>query len=187
MNLLRSLFLLLAGTSVLSPAAPLAELFDERLKSVVAVEFFIQDEIERHPVSVQGTVVDANGTIILQAAAILPGVAPGQLKDFKVYRPGSTEPAAASYLGQDALTGWHFIRVEEKIRSHLVPITNYAAITADPALSEELWGIGLRNKDEDFMPYFLSARVALVTKLPQKTAILGTEIAGPGLPVFNAL
>ena len=63
---------------------------------------------------VQGTVVDANGTIILPGAAILPGVPPSQLKDFKVYRPGSTEPANATYLGQDALTGWHFIRVEEK-------------------------------------------------------------------------
>ena len=186
MTLLRQFFLLLAiATAVSASAASLRELFDERLKSVVAVEFFIQDEIERHPVGVQGTVVDATGTIVLPAAAILPGVAPGQLKDFKVYRPGSTEPANASYLGQDALTGWHFIRVEEKLRAQLVPVTQYTAITADPALSEELWGIGLRNKDEDFMPYFLSARVAMVTKLPQKTAITGSEIGGPGLPVFN--
>jgi serine protease Do len=183
----RRLVLLIATAVVVSAsAAPLPELFNERLKSVVAVEFFVQDEIERHPVGVQGTVIDTNGTIILPAAAILPGVAPAQLKDFKVYRPGNTEPANATYLGQDALTGWHFLRVEEKLRSQLAPITNYPATTADPALSDELWGIGLRNKDEDFLPYFLSARVALVTKLPQKTAILGSEVAGPGLPVFNS-
>jgi serine protease Do len=187
MTFLRRILLLSAVTAAVSAsAAALPDLFNERLKSVVAVEFFVQDEIERHPVGVQGTVVDASGTIVLPAAAILPGVAPGQLKDFKVYRPGSTEPANASYLGQDALTGWHFLRVEEKLWSQLVPITKYAAITADPALSEELWGIGLRNKDEDFMPYFLSARVAMVTKLPQKTAITGSDIAGPGLPVFNS-
>ncbi len=186
MNFLRRLALLLClATSVFGSAASVPELFKERLKSVVAVEFFIQDEIERHPVGVQGTVIDDNGTIILPAAAILPRVAPDQLKDFKVYQPGSTEPANATYLGQDALTGWHFIRVEEKLRSKLVPVTKYAAIAADPALSEELWGIGLRNKDEDFMPYFLSARVAMVTKLPQKTAITASEVAGPGLPVFN--
>ncbi len=187
MTFLRRILLLSAVTAAVSASATaLPDLFNERLKSVVAVEFFVQDEIERHPVGVQGTVVDASGTIVLPAAAILPGVAPGQLKDFKVYRPGSTEPANASYLGQDALTGWHFLRVEEKLWSQLVPITKYAAITADPALSEELWGIGLRNKDEDFMPYFLSARVAMVTKLPQKTAITGSDIAGPGLPVFNS-
>ena len=175
----------LAAVSALA-AAPLPELFNERLKSVVAVEFFVQDELERHPVGVLGTVIDTNGTIILPAAAILPAVPPSQLMDFRVYRPGGTEPATAVYLGQDALTGWHFIRVEEKLRSQLVPITQYAAVAADPALSEELWGIGLRNRDEDFMPYFLSARVGLVTKLPQKTAILDTDVAGPGLPVFNA-
>ena len=182
----RILLLSTVASAVFASAASLPDLFNERLKSVVAVEFFVQDEIERHPVGVQGTVIDANGTIILPAAAILPGVPPGQLKDFKVYRPGSTEPANARYLGQDALTGWHFVRVEEKLRSQLVPITQYAATTADPFLSEELWGIGLRNKDEDFMPYLLSARVAMVTKLPQKIALLGSDVAGPGLPVFNS-
>jgi serine protease Do len=182
----RSLLLLPAVAAVASFAAPLTELFTERLKSVVAVEFFVQDEIERHPVGVQGSVIDDLGTIILPAAAILPAVAPSQLMDFKVYQPGTTESARAIYLGQDAFTGWHFIRVEEKFRSRLVPITRFAARGTEPGLSEELWGIGLRNKDEDFMPYFLSARVALVTGLPQKTAVLGSDVAGPGLPVFNA-
>jgi serine protease Do len=167
-------------------AAPLPELFAERLKSVVAVEFFVQTEIERQPVTVMGTVIDQQGTIILPPASILPGIPPAQLKDFKVYRPGSTESAAAEYLGPDAFTGWHFLRVEEKIRSSLVPVTRYEPISGDPALSDELWGIGLRNRDEDFMPYFLSARVAIVIKLPQKTAILGSDVASPGLPVFDA-
>jgi serine protease Do len=186
MTLRRLALLLVLGAAVGASAAPLTDLFNARLKSVVAVEFFVQDEIERHPVGVQGTVIDTIGTIILPPASILPGVPPGQLKDFKVYQPGSTEPANAVYLGQDPFTGWHFIRVEEKLRNQLVPITSYGATKADPDLSEELWGIGLRNKDENFMPYFLSGRVALVTRLPQKTAILGNEVAGPGLPVFNS-
>ncbi len=185
---MRSLFTLLAlGLATLAAAAaPLPELFSERLKSVVGVEFFVQSEIERQPVTVLGTVIDAQGTIILPGPAIQPGVAPGQLKDFRVYRSGSTEPAAAEYLGQDAFTGWHFLRVEAKLRPELVPITQFAAIHADPPLGEELWGIGLRNKEEDFLPYFLSSRVAMVMKLPQKTAVLASEVAGPGLPVFNS-
>jgi serine protease Do len=113
-------------------------------------------------------------------------VAPGQLKDFKVYRPGSTESAPAVYLGQDAFTGWHFVRVDEKSRAGLVPVTHWAAAKTDPAMGEELWGIGLRNKDEDFQAYFMSSRVAVTMKLPQKTVILGSDVAGPGLPVFNA-
>lgn len=185
MSLLRCslLSLLLAVTAT---AAPLPELFQERLKSVVAVEFFIQTEIERQPVTVLGTVIDDAGTVILPGAAIMPSVAPGQLRDFKIYRPGGTESAAATYLGQDAFTGWHFVRIEEKGRTGLVPVTHWQAMKADPALSDELWGIGLRNKDEDFQPYFLSSRVAIMMNLPQKTVVLGSDVAGPGLPVFNA-
>jgi len=170
----------------IAPAAPVADMFNDRLKSVVAVEFFVQAETERQPVMVLGTVIDHAGTIILPGAAILTGVAPGQLKDFKVYRPGSTESAPAVYLGQDAFTGWHFVRVDEKARAGLVPVTQWTAAKNEPAMGEELWGIGLRNKDEDFQPYFLSSRVAVTMKLPQKTVILGSDVAGPGLPVFNA-
>jgi serine protease Do len=183
-NLLR-FFLFCVVVAASAAPAPLPELFNERLKSVVALEFFVQSETERQPVTVLGTVIDTQGTIIVPAAAILPNVAPDQLRDFKVYRPGSTEAARADYLGQDAFTGWHFFRVEEKLRPELVPITKYEVTSTDPVLSDALWGIGLRNKEEDFLPYFLSSRIATVMKLPQKTAILGTEVAGPGLPVFD--
>jgi len=54
-----------------------------------------------------------------------------------------------------------------------------------PALAEEVWGIGLRNKDEDFTPYILVSRIGLIQSLPQRTAIALHEIAAPGLPVFN--
>ena len=185
MRSFRRLFLFPIVTLV-AASAPLPELFNERLKSVVAVEFFVQTETERQPVTVLGTVIDEQGTIILPGAAIGPSVAPSQLKEFKVYRPGSSDSAPAAYLGQDALTGWHFVRVGQKLPAGLVPVTKWLAIKSDPALSDELWGIGLRNKDEDFQPYFLSSRVAVLMNLPQKTAILGSDVAGPGLPVFNS-
>ena len=54
-----------------------------------------------------------------------------------------------------------------------------------PALAELVWGIGLRNKDEDFAPYLMQSHVALIQSLPQRTAIAQHEVAGPGLPVFN--
>lgn len=181
----RIVTLLVYGLAVGVRGASLPELFQERLQSVVAVEFFVQDEIERHPVGVQGTVIDDQGTIILPAASIQPTLAADQLKDFKVYRPGSSVGVAAGYLGQDAFTGWHYVRVEKDFLAAARPITVYPTVATSPGVSDELWGIGLRGKDEDFMPYFLSSRVALVTQLPQKTAILGHEVAGPGLPVFN--
>ncbi len=80
------------------------------------------------------------------------------------------------------------MRADPKIRADLVPITTFAAkegVSAVPALAEEVWGIGLRNKDEDFLPYILVSKIGLIQSLPQRTAIALHEVASPGLPVFN--
>ena len=85
------------------------------------------------------------------------------------------------------MSGWHFVRVEEKLRASLVPVTAFAAKTtsAEPAMGEEFWGIGLRGKDEDFKPYFMASRISLVQSLPERTGIALAEVAAPGLPVFD--
>ncbi|HYD85325.1 MAG TPA: signal protein PDZ, partial [Opitutus sp.] len=108
-------------------AADLPELWAERVKAVVAIEFYVETEIERRPSFAYGTVVDDRGTIIVPSVAVNARTTPSQLKDFKVYRAGEATSAAGEYLGQDALTGWHFIRVAESMRSALVPITTFAA------------------------------------------------------------
>ena len=78
------------------------------------------------------------------------------------------------------------MRAGEELRSKLKPITSYAQKSKlRPDISEEVWGIGLRGKDEDFLPYFMSSRVAMINALPQSTAITQQEVAAPGLPVFN--
>jgi serine protease Do len=169
-----------------APAAELSALLKERLASVVAVEFVVQTESERRPGTVLGTVIDENGTIILPGNAIPPTIGADQVHDFTAYQPGSGEGYPAEYLGVDALTGWHFVRAGEKLRPLLVPITRFAAPAAPaPQLDDEIWGIGLRNKDEDFIPYVLSSRIALITRLPNLTAITAADVAGPGLPVFT--
>jgi len=150
------------------------------------VEFTVQSEIDRRPTTVLGTVIDDQGTVILPGSAISPGVALDQLRDFRVCRAGSSDEFPAVYLGQDAYTGWHFIRVGPELRGQLVPVTRFVTTpTPSPQLDDEVWGIGLRNRDEDFMPYVLSSRLALITRLPNQTAIAAQEVAGPGLPVFN--
>ena len=40
-----------------------------------------------------------------------------QLKEFKVYLPGDATGTPGEYLGQDAFTGWHFVRASEAIRA----------------------------------------------------------------------
>lgn len=168
-------------------AADLPALWAERVKCVVAVEYVTETEVERHPSASMGTVIDRQGTIILPSGAIDPRAALWQLKDFKVYLPGDPESTPGEYLGQDAFTGWHFVRADPKIHPRLKPVSAYAPADPSraPALADFLWGIGLRNKDEDFMPYILQSHLALVQSLPQRTGIAQQEVAAPGLPVFN--
>jgi serine protease Do len=168
-------------------AADIPALWAERVKCTAAVEYFTETESERHATVAYGTVIDSGGTIILPPAAIDVRVPPEQLKDFKVYLPGDPAGFAGTYLGQDAYTGWHFVRAEEKARARMVPVTAFAdpGRTAEPALAEELWGIGLRPKEEDFLPYLLTSHLALIQSLPQRTGITQQEVAGPGLPVFD--
>ncbi len=176
----------LAGRRV-EAAAELPALFAERLSSVVAVEYVTETEVDRRPTISMGTVIDANGTIILPSSAIDSRTAIWQLKDFRVYLPGDSNSWPAEYVGQDAFTGWHFVRVGEKLRSRLTPITAFAAKAggAAPRLADFLWGIGMRNKDEDFQPYLMQSHLSLVSMLPQQTGIAQQEVAAPGLPVFD--
>src|SRR3954470_18455632 len=103
----------------LAAAVDLPTLWAERVKCTVAVEYVTETEIERRPTASLGTVIDAAGTIILPSSAIDPRAATWQLKDFKVYLPGHGDSTPGTYLGQDALTGWHFVRASEKIRTQL--------------------------------------------------------------------
>jgi serine protease Do len=165
----------------------LPALWAERVKCVVAVEYVTETETERSPTVSMGTVIDGNGTIILPSGAIDPRAATNQLKDFKVYLPGDANSTPAEYLGQDAYTGWHFVRVAEKLRPQLVPLTAFAkTANVNPPLADFVWGIGLRTKDEDFAPYIMQSHVALIQSLPQRTGITQQEVSAPGLPVFDA-
>ena len=185
---LASKLLLLAclGGATFVSAADLPTLWAERVKSIVAVEYMTETEVDRRPTIAMGTVIDANGTIIMPSAAIDARVATWQLKEFKVYLPGSGESTPAEYLGQDPYTTWHFVRAGEKVRAQLVPITAFVKESArPPALGDFVWGLGLRNKEEDFSPYIMQSHVSLIQSLPQRTAITQEDLSGPGLPVFN--
>jgi serine protease Do len=182
---------LLAATTVpsLSRAADLPTLWAERTKCVVAVEYVTETEVARQQTAAMGTVIDTNGTIILPSGAIDGRTATWQLKEFKVYLPGDANSTPGEYLGQDAFTGWHFVRAADALRGKLTPVTTFVAkgeaMGRGPALADFVWGIGLRGKDEDFAPYILQSHVALIQSLPQRTGIAQQEVAAPGLPVFN--
>jgi serine protease Do len=176
-----------AACASFARAADLPTLWAERVKCAVAVEYVIETELERRPNVAYGTVVDSAGTIILPSAAIDLRISPKQLRDFKVYLPGDPEGTPAEYLGRDAYTGWHFVRASAAVRSRMVPVTAFGKSVSlrQAQLADDVWGIGLRNKDEDFTPYILQSHIALIQALPQRTAIAQQEVSGPGLPVFD--
>ena len=169
----------------------LPDLMHERLASVVAVQFSIDHEMERSVNYAYGLVIDRDGTVILEEGAISERATPEQLVDFRIYRPeqSTTQFAKADYLGHDGYTTWHFLRIAPEGREGLRPITDFLPESGRviPRIAESVWGIGLRKKDEDFRPYFLSDRVSMITELPQLTAIALGDVAGRGLPVFNLI
>lgn len=162
---------------------PLAELFGARVHSVVAVEFFVETETERRPSTVVGMVADDAGLIVLLDTAIPGWLPPAQLKDFRVFAPGSREGVPGEYLGQDYLTGWHFLRAGEALRERLVPCTRFG--TAGPRIGDEVWGIGIMSKEFDFQPFLLGGRIALMQQLPQQIAYAVQDVASPGSAVFT--
>jgi len=165
----------------------ISALWNERIKSVVGVGFYVDAEQERQQIYAFGTVIDDLGTVIFSAQSIGEQVAPAQLGGFRVYLPGATISHfySATYVGQDELTGWHFLRITDTNLVHeLVPITRYRAETI-PRVAQEIWGIGLKKKDEDFVPYFLSSRVSIIQRLPQHVALAAQEVTGLGLPAFD--
>lgn len=162
---------------------PLADLFEQRVKSVVAVEYFVETETERRPSTVVGIVAGHEGLIVLLDSAIPGWLPPAKLRDFRVYAAGSREGVAGEYLGQDYLTGWHFLRVGEDLRDRLVPAAGFNA--GEPRIGDEVWGIGVMSKEFDFQPFLLSGRVALMQELPQRIAFALQDVASPGGPVFS--
>ena len=189
LSLLRRGLFVAASLPLMLGAKSARELLDERLASVVAIEFAIEHELDRTVNYTHGLVIDDEGTVIIEAGAISDRATPEQLVDFKVYRPGqpSTQYAAAEYLGEDGYTTWHFIRIAPEGRQGLRPITDFVATdpSAIPEMGDRVWGIGLRQKDEDFAPYYLSSQVSMIQRLPQLTGIALNSVAGRGCPIFN--
>ncbi len=168
--------------------AALRALWTERLASIVSVEFYVQAETERHPSVVNGTVIDHDGTIVIAGTALPTYLPPSEFKNFRVHRPGviNTEYAKAEYIGYDLVNGWHFLRVEPSARAGLRPITDWVVPNeAAVDIGDEIWGAGVRTKDEDFTPFFLKSQVTFVGKVPQSTAFAQEAVAGPMFPVFN--
>ncbi len=184
---LRAIFVVLFLARLLQAETPTdyQEAFEQRCKSTVAVNFFIQNEIDRQPVSAMGLVLDAEGRILL-LETFLPGwLPPERFKNFKVRLPGRYgEGWDAVYLGQNLLSGWHYIQVEEDARTELTPITDFGQ--AELKTGEYIWGIATMGEGWDYTAYFLGGQVSAQMPLPWMMGFSDRPIATPGSVIFNA-
>ena len=129
-------------------ATSLPDMWAERVKSVVAIDYVTETEDERRMSTAYGVAIDSEGTVILPSAAISVRVDPKRLSRFRAYVPGEAVGSPATYLGQDSYTGWHYVKVSKLMASELIPITKWMAPKTSKklGLSDFVWGIGLRNK-----------------------------------------
>ncbi len=176
---------LLPGSLVSAQEPDLSVLFEERVKSVVAVECFIQHEVDREPAIAVGVVFDDEGRIVLLDTALPSWLPPDRFKDFKVHQLGVDDDGfGATYLGQDYLTGYHFVQIEESARDKFVSVQSFGM--AAPKRGELLWGIGVMGDQWAFLPYFLSGRLSGVEPLPWLIGFTDVAVASPGSAVFDA-
>lgn len=165
-----------------------ATLFAERSRTVVYMEYYVQHEIDRQAVQGVGLVVSDGGIICALDNAFPEWVPSDRFRDIRLFPAGNPlgDGLLASYLGQDPVTGWHFLQLDdvEKGMPLLRPITDFEA--GVPDITDELWGVCMTAKELDYITYFRDGKLSASQNLPLPTGFATHEIAVPGGPIFLA-
>lgn len=159
--------------------------FEQRQRAVVSVEGIVRNEVDRDVVRGLGLVIDAEGRIVLQDGFLPSWVPPSRFGDFKVRLPGEDgDGVAADYLGQDYLSGWHYLQVRDVAkRATFVPITEFGR--GDARIGDTLWGIGIMGEGWNSLPYYMSSTMSLKIALPWLMGFTTEPVASPGSAVFD--
>jgi serine protease Do len=183
-------FAALLGVMLLGPWSARAgetaweTLFEERVGTVVAVNYTIEREIDRQRSNAVGLVVDDEGLIVLLSSAFPDWLPVDRVTGLEVQLPRSRgERFTAEYLGQDYLNGWHYVRAAPEAWGRMRSIRSFPV--AVPRVGEILWGVCLTDETLDFMPYFRDGRLSAAQAFPLLTGFLTADVATPGGPVFD--
>jgi serine protease Do len=160
--------------------------FMEAAKTLVFVEYYIQREVDRQTAEGVGLVVSEDGLVICLQNTFPEWVPPDWFRDVQVYPANNPlgEGIPATYLGQDWVNGWHYLRINdmETAAPYLKSITTYESGTAD--IGETVWGVCMTPGDLDYIAYYREGKLSTVQPLPLDTAFVTDEVAVPGGPVF---
>lgn len=164
------------------------EQFNERARTLVYIEYYIQREVDRQNVDGVGLLLNADGLVICLPNVFPDWVPPDWYRAVKVFPADNPlgEGIDATYLGQDWINSWHYLRIDDMATAseYLRPITDFEAGAA--RIGETVWGICMTAGDLDYIPYYREAKLSTVQPLPMDTAFTTTEVAIPGGPVFLA-
>lgn len=187
MPLIRNCLLGIVLLSVcLLEAVPRHEQFAERSGTIAFIEYYIQREVDRQNGEGIGMLVSEDGLVVCLPNVFPDWVPPDRYRDIRLYPAGNplAEGLEATYLGQDWVTSWHYLRINdmETASAHLKPVTSYG--TGKARIGETLWGVCMTPGDLDYIAYYREGKLSTVQPLPLDTAFATAELAVPGGPVF---
>jgi membrane-associated protease RseP (regulator of RpoE activity) len=162
------------------------ELFHERARSLVFIEYYEAREVDRQSGEGIGLVVSAEGHVVCLPNVFPDWVEPERFKDIRLFPADNPagEGFPADYLGQDWVNGWHYLKVRdmEAAGEYLLPITEFE--TGKPEIGDLVWGVCMTPGDLDYIAYYREGKLSTIQPLPLDTGFATSEVAVPGGPVF---
>jgi serine protease Do len=182
-------FLFKAGLLVLTASQTLAgipELFEERAKTLLYIEYYTEREIDRQTGAGIGLLVSDKGLVVCLPHVFADWIPPERFKDVRLFPVANPlgDGFEAAYLGQDWVTGWHYLQIKdmEVAGAYLRPITDFP--TGRPQIGDLVWGVCMTPGDLDYIAYYRDGKLSTVQPLPLETGFSTSEVAVPGGPVF---
>jgi serine protease Do len=167
-------------------ASSIPELFKEREKTLVFIEYYTQREVDRISGEGIGLVISDDGLVVCLSHVFADWVEPDRFRDIRIFPAGNpnNDGFEADYLGQDWVNGWHYLKIRdlESAGKYLEPIT--AIESGKPELGDMIWGVCMTPGTLDYITYYREAKLSTIQPLPLDTAFATTEVAVPGGPVF---
>ncbi len=190
----RTLFVALLAVILIARLAPSAraaeavepdKLYDRVSKSLVAVQYVWENELNRRELTGAGIVVGEDGLVMTSISLFDTRIADKQMKDFKIIVPSQehdAEEIEAVFQGRDERTNTAFIKPKEPKKWPVLKFEDVKVNVGDP-----IYSVGLLPKQAAYKPYLTrgTAGAVLRGEYPQ-VLVVGGNLAAIGSPVFNA-
>lgn len=167
-----------------SPAALMARV----TPSLVIVRYTFDSEVGRRDLEGIGTIVSADGLVVISEGLVPNQLADAQMIDFKVILPpgrdGSPDETEldATFLGRDERSDVAYVKinpVDGKTWPALKPVAKPIVV------GETLYSVGLLPKGSGYAAYLREARVSANVGGPVPLTLTSGGVTAVGSPVFD--